>query len=260
MANLDPEGLKPTESDFSALTNENDDIEKQQQQQQEQPKMDSVEPNHEAPPPPSDSTKNGIAIGNKLGANLPPNWSTAVSRDDGRVYYFHVETGDTTWTHPNYFGSPVPPPPPPSSADAEAGIAQSSTGITMISSMGDASGILNTRSNVTAAEGGGGDFHPMVDKGDYGMSDYNPNEPINSHRCYAIVAFLLFFPLGIFALYQSCNTVSKWKQKKYAKAHDKSQQVLLFSRISCILGIAFWVYLLFFSKPGPFAIDIHWQW
>lgn len=250
----DPDGIKSVESDFSALTNENDDLEKQPQQYKMATGVNV------APPPPSDSTKNGIAIGNKLGANLPPNWSTAVSQDDGRVYYYNVETGDTTWTHPNYFSSPVPPPPSDNGDDTERGIAGSPSAVTKAPSMGDASGILNARSRDTVSNTGGSDFHPMVDKGDYGMNDYNPNEPIDSHRFYAIVAFLLFFPLGIFAVCQSCNTVSKWKQQKYAEAHDKSQQVLLFSRISCVLGIAFWVYFLFFSRPGPFVLDFHWQW
>jgi len=207
-----------------------------------------------APPPPSDDagSKKGVSIGNTQGANLPANWSTAVSQQDGRVYYWNSATGATSWIHPNFFKSPVPCPP------SEDIMYKS---LSNVPSMGDASGIIESRSmtrTVSIGEGDGGDdFHAMIDKD---FPAYDPTKPINSHRVYSIVAFLLFFPLGIFALIQSCNVVSKWKQQKYEQAHDKSQQALLYSRISCAIGICFWVYLCFFSGPGPFHIDVHWPW
>merc|ERR1719464_1144139 len=206
-------------------------------------------------PPPSDSKK-GPFTGNMLGANLPPNWSAAVSKEDGRAYYWNTVTGDTSWTHPNYLSGPLPPPSDreltSSSSISETQSPPSSTPqtVTQSPSMGDASGIVATRS------GTAGDFHAMVDKGDF--HDYDPTQPIDSHRFYSIFAFIMFFPLGIFALYQSFNVVSKWKQQKYEEAHDKSQQALLYSRISCAIGISFWIYYLFFSGPGPFAFEFHW--
>jgi len=215
-----------------------------------------------APPPPSDDdtdSKKGVSIGNTKGANLPVNWSTAVSQEDGRVYYWNSATGATSWIHPNFFNTAIPSPP------SEDNVYKS---LSNVPSMGDASGILEARSTtrsvrsaksavVVASGSSGEDFHAMIDKD---FPEYDPSRPINSHRMYSIVAFILFFPLGIFALYQSCNVVSKWKQQKYELAHDKSQQVLLYSRISCAIGICFWVYLCFFSGPGPFHIDVHWPW
>mmetsp|Transcript_69544 Transcript_69544/g.77797 ORF Transcript_69544/g.77797 Transcript_69544/m.77797 type:complete len:264 (-) Transcript_69544:80-871(-) len=218
-----------------------------------------------APPPPSDNTdsKNkGVSIGNTQGANLPPNWSTAVSQQDGRVYYWNSATGATSWIHPNFFKSPVPSPP------AGSAFVRSQT---IAPVMSDTSGIMESRSitrTVSAGcesnDGGGGgagrggdDFHAMIDKD---FPAYDPAKPINSHRVYSIFALLLFFPLGIFALIQSCQVVAKWKEQKYEQAHDKSQQALLYSRISCAIGICFWVYLCFFTGPGPFHIDVHWPW
>jgi len=203
-----------------------------------------------APPPPSDSdSKRGVSIGNTQGANLPPNWSTAVSQEDGRVYYWNSATGATSWIHPNFFKSPVPSPPAKTDINAS---------MTSVPSMGDASGIIEARSSTISVVG---DFHAMADKEQQGdFHDYDPTQPINSHRLYSIAAFILFFPLGIFALVQSCRVVSNWKQQKYEKAHDKSQQALLYSRISCAIGICFWVYYLFFSGPGPFVLDLHWPW
>lgn len=37
---------------------------------------------------------------------LPPGWATGFDPNEGRVYYFHQETGETTWTWP------APPQPP----------------------------------------------------------------------------------------------------------------------------------------------------
>lgn len=260
---LSPEGAKEEvvvsiPSDLSGFT---DDVERPPQQQQPKQQthegststMTQDEENIEAPPPPSDSDQNGISIGNKLGSNLPPNWAAAVSQSDGRVYYYNTQTKETSWMHPNYFKSPIPPP----SGNAPD-IVTSQTSV----SMGDASGIMKARSDNDGIHV----FHAMVDKSDSGKADsgifpsstYNPNEPINSYRCYSIVAFILFFPLGIFAMYQSFSCVSQWKQQKFALAQHKSQEALLLSRISCALGFFFWVYYLFFSGPGPFALDFQW--
>jgi len=214
-----------------------------------------------APPPPSDDadSKKGVSIGNTQGANLPSNWSTAVSQQDGRVYYWNSATGATSWIHPNFFKSPVPCPP--------TGAAAFERSQTIAPVMSDSSGIMESRSITRTVSvgcdsnggsgGGGDDFHAMIDKD---FPAYDPAKPINSHRVYSICAFLLFFPLGIFALIQSCQVVSKWKEQKYEQAHDKSHQALLYSRISCSIGICFWVYLCFFTGPGPFHIDVHWPW
>lgn len=246
MVGLSPEGIEPSKATDSVSDVSDDDIEEQKRMMNET----------EVPPPPADDSNNiGVSTGNTQGANLPPNWSTAVSPQDGRVYYWNSVTGETSWTHPNFTGT-LPPPPPND---------EIRTSLTAVPSMGDASGIMETRSNGTFVDpfvgsSGVGDFHAMVDKqheiGDF--HDYDPSKPIDSHRFYSIFAFILFFPLGIFALIQSCAVVSKWKQAKYADAHDKSQQALLYSRISCSIGICFWIYYLFFSGPGPFVIDWHW--
>ena len=200
------------------------------------------------PSPPADETY-VVSVPSTQGEDLPSGWSTAVSPIDGRVYYWNSSTGATSWTHPNFPDSTTIPPPPPAKIETAP-------------SLGDYSGIIAARSTMDFdkdIEVGSStittkaDYYAMAEKG--GFHDFDPNEPINSHRFYSIVALILFFPLGIFALCQSCNTVSKWKQGRYAEAHDRSQQTLLFSHISCAVGFCFWMYLFFFSGPGPWGLE-----
>lgn len=188
--------------------------------------------------------------------DLPSGWETAVSPIDGRVYYWNSSTGATSWTHPNFPQSTSIPPPPP-------------TNLETAPSMGDFSGIIAARSTSdydrdievgSSTISSKADFHAMSDKGDFG--EYDPDQPINCHRFYSIVAMILFFPLGVVAFCRSINTVSKWKQGRYETAHDCSQQTLLFSRISCIMGVGFWSYFLYcyFSGPGPFVMEFPAEW
>lgn len=210
------------------------------------------------PSPPAD-TSNVAPDPSTEADDLPEGWSTAVSPIDGRVYYWNSSTGATSWTHPNLAGSIEVPPPP-------------TANIVTAPSIGDYSGIIAARSSVDYEkdkdiEVGSStltsktDYAAMTDKGDF--HDYDPNqECINSHRWYSVIAFILFFPLGMIALCRSCSTVSKYKQGRYATAHDHSQQTLLFSRISCIVGICLWSYIAYciYAGPGPGVIEIPANW
>jgi len=178
---------------------------------------------------------------------LPDGWETAASPVDGRIYYYNASTGGTSWTHPSFPGAiisvPAPSVPPPAPNNL----------IQHTASVGDESGIMANRSEI--------DLDLEASDGYTKMTEYNPKRPINSHRCYSIVALILFFPLGIFAFCKSLSTVSKWKQERYETAHDCSQQTLLFSRISCIIGIGFWSYFAycFYAGPGPYVlIPVEW--
>mmetsp|Transcript_25026 Transcript_25026/g.54874 ORF Transcript_25026/g.54874 Transcript_25026/m.54874 type:complete len:223 (+) Transcript_25026:95-763(+) len=209
------------------------------------------------PSPPAD-TSNVTAV---HAGDLPEGWSTAVSPIDGRVYYWNSSTGATSWTHPNVTGStPIPAPP-------------TNNGIDMVPSMGDFSGIIAARSTSVDDEcekdievgsstlTSKTEYAAMTDKGDF--HDYDPNQAtIRTHRWYSILAFILFFPLGMIALCRSCSTVSKYKQGRFETAHDHSQQTLLFSRISCIIGVFFWSYIAycFFAGPGPYVLEIPAEW
>lgn len=198
--------------------------------------------------PPEDKTS--VATASTQEAVLPEGWSTAVSPIDGRKYYWNQSTGATSWTHPSTGGAAAAPAP------------VSSPIITALS-LGEFSGIMAARSAAIDkdVETGKTDYAAMDDKGDF--HEYDPNQAvINSHRCYSIIAFLLFFPLGMIALCKSCSVVSKYHQGRYKTAHDHSQQTLLFSRISCIIGVCLWSYIGYclWAGPGPGVIEIPAEW
>jgi len=206
--------------------------------------VNKTEPEQEAPK----ATTN-------LNDTLPDGWETAVSPVDGRVYYFNSLTGATSWAHPSV-------------APATAVAAPPDHNVQNILSLGTSSGIMQNRSGImhtrskelekAIAKEFENDEEAIYTK----MTDYHPRRPINSHRCYSVVAMLLFFPLGMIAVCKSFGTVSLWKQERYEAAHDKSQQALLFARISTIIGVLFWGYFAYcyYAGPGPYVLEIPANW
>eukprot|EP00536_Pseudo-nitzschia_multiseries_P003615 jgi/Psemu1/302055/fgenesh1_kg.56_\ len=208
------------------------------------------------PSPPADTSK--VTVPSTDAAALPEGWSTAVSPIDGRVYYWNASTGATSWTHPSVTSSA--PAPSPAAVDIDTA-----------PTLGDYSGIIATRtvsvdmdlevgsSTLTSKT----DYAAMTDTDKPDFHEYDPNQAvINSHRLYSILALILFFPLGMIALCRSFSTVSKYRQGRYATAHDHSQQTLLFSRISCIIGVIMWSYVAycFYAGPGPYVLEIPDNW
>jgi len=172
---------------------------------------------------------------------LPEGWEHAVSPIDGREYYYNAGTGATSWAHPSMPGATVDP---------------STEAIDTAPSLGDFSGIIANRTTENYGDVEEGDVYTK-------MTDYDPTQPIRAHRCYSFIALVLFFPLGAIAMCKSRACVSKYSAGEYEKAHDSSQQALLFSRISCIIGVLFWSYFAYcyFAGPAaPFAMDIPAEW
>lgn len=190
---------------------------------------------------------------------LPEGWENAVSPVDGRNYYYNSKTGATSWTHPAIDGvTPAP----------------SKDEIENVPSIGDYSGIMATRTvedygaslsnKSTLTKSADAAEKDIEEGGAYTkMTEYDPKAPINAHRCYSIVAMILFFPLGVIAFCKSLTTVSRYHQERYEAAHNSSQAALLFSRISCIIGVIFWSYFAYcyFAGPAaPFVVDIPDDW
>lgn len=192
---------------------------------------------------------------------LPEGWEEAVSPVDGRVYYYNAASGATSWTYPSN-SEPV---------EDEVQTAPSYVP-TIVPSIGDFSGILANRSTMTVSASKSMDPPAAndVETGIYTkMTDYDPAQPINTHRCYSVLALILFFPLGVFALFSSFSTVTKWHAGQYEKAHDCSQRTVLLSRISCIIGVLFWGYFTYcyLAEPGPYNFiprewypEVHFKW
>lgn len=202
---------------------------------------------------------------------LPEGWEEAVSPVDGRIYFYNAATGATSWTHPGASGENAVPAPPKEEIATTPSLGDYSGILANRSTMIDESPVVQAKSTLTTSEAPAA-VNPAVDveEGLYTkMSDYDPAQPIDSHRCYSVIAMILFFPLGVFAFCSSLSTVTKWHQGQYEKAHDRSQRALVFSRISVVIGAVFWAYFIYcyFAGPGPYNFipahwypDVHFNW
>jgi Interferon-induced transmembrane protein/WW domain len=189
------------------------------------------------PPPPSDL--------NYL--SIPPGWATATSPHDGRVYYWEKSTGKTSWTLPSKqqtYQPNVDMSPSPTTAPIKPSMrSQPSANATSTRSMDRArSGIIASRSmneNISY---------------DYDMSSGYSQRP-TAYQCYAIVAIILFFPLGLFALIYSLKVESAWTANRTVDSFRYSRRALLFSRVATAFGAVFWIWFIFFRGPGGFDLD-----
>lgn len=183
------------------------------------------------PPPPSYGAD----------SSLPPGWASAVSPQDGRMYFWEKSTGKTTWTHPSVLSTQPPylaMAPAPTSARQPMIHQSAAANVTSTLSLDSAnSGIIASRS----------------------MKSYDQDTKISqrprTYQCYAILATLLFFPLGLFALIYSFKVESAWTSHRNVDCIRYSRRALLFSRISIAVGVVFWIFFIFFREPGGFVFD-----
>jgi hypothetical protein len=75
------------------------------------------------------------------------------------------------------------------------------------------------------------------------------------YQCYSVLALVLFFPLGIFALISSLKVDSAWDAGRRDAGIRASRRALLLSRISVAIGAAFWIWFIFFRGPGGLVFD-----
>ena len=168
---------------------------------------------------------------------LPPGWATAVDPHDGRIYYYERASGQTSWAHPSAnqknhhhphhntggvpSALPLSPPPPSSS-------------------------FLPSNNP--------GQLYPYNTT----HADYDPrwarSRPDN-HQCSAVTALVLFFPLGIFAIYHSYKTDASWKAGKYGDAVVHARQAKQYASWGTTLGILFWILWFFFRRGKG-----EWEW
>ena len=73
----------------------------------------------------------------------------------------------------------------------------------------------------------------------------------SSHQCKAVVAFLLFPPLGLCALMHSCLVDRCWNSGRYGDAVNHSRQAHAYANFSNFVGVILWIWLLFFREGPP---------
>lgn len=177
-------------------------------------------PSSDLPPPP----RTGVP------PPLPRGWTTAKDPISGRFYYCQSSTGKSSWYHPslnnnddrrkkNMFGKQQWP----------------------------------KNSN---------DYHEYRDDDRYFNSRYKPE----GHRFSVLVSLFLFPPIGILAAYHSIMVDRCWKnseERDYNKQQQKNLAELHSKRASCyacfgaVVGIIFWIYIIFIREESEWAKDIH---
>ena len=154
-------------------------------------------------------------------STIPPGWATAADPKDGRLYYIEQSTGRTSWTHPN---APSPQPSYPSNRN----------------------GVMTPN------------YYENIDPTMMVHADHNPrwaHRRPDNHQCSAVAAFILCFPLGVFALYHSWQTDEAWKQGRYGDAIVHARQTPQYASWGIAIGSIFWI-LWFFFKRG----NDEWEW
>lgn len=185
----------------------------------------------EAPPPPPQPPGSPSAGG---WATLPPGWSTAISAQDGRIYYYEASTGRSSWAHP--LAAPT-------------------------STMTTASGLdyIPFEQNPPPRRWNWFSRRPQnysyeTELNHYSNTDINHDTPRNAtrrpdnHQCYAMAALVLCFPIGLCALYQSYMVDKSWSQGYYGDAVNHSRQASQYACSGCAIGVCLWIYIFLFDE------------
>lgn len=165
---------------------------------------------------------------------LPEGWTTAFDQSDGRMYYWHMPSGTTSFTHP-------------SAADAQAVMAPadceglSTNPVARIARM-----YSNRNINCMTSQA-------MTSAAVIESSLYAHRRP-NTHECNACTALFCCPLFGAMACYHSFSVNRKWRQGRYGEAVDHSRQASKYASFATFLGLCFWIFWLCMGPDGRF----HW--
>jgi len=211
--------------------------------QQQHEGVDVVPP---PPPLPGRSIENPHAAGHPL-AMLPEGWTTACDPVDGRMYYWNVSTGETSWTHPTFS--------PSAGAGSGASFWQPSSWFSKTTSTSSAvPPPKQTDHHPFSAPflSGGATNHYNTQ-----MQQQTARRPPDNHECYSVMALLLCFPIGLLACYHSLQVNRTWEQGRYGQAYNHSRQASKYACAGTALGCCFWFFFLVI-RPESKVVD--WQW
>ena len=220
------------------------------------------------PPPAHPRTMNDWSI-------VPPGWSTAVSPEDGQMYYYEQATGRTSWTHPAYevpatVGSQglIPHPSLLQQQQQPQQVMQHQQpqhDHLQPVPFGNSSSFDRKMLNFWNSGSATNRNHPSINKDNLRMAmtpaEYydtpdNASRRPKNHQMYAVCSLFLFFPIGIFAMYHSLQVDAAWKQARFGDSWNHSRQARQYSGFGNFCGLIFWIWLLFFREPRV----IDWKW
>jgi len=92
---------------------------------------------------------------------------------------------------------------------------------------------------------------PAQDGGNVGQeTPMTASKRPGSHQCCAVLSFLVFPPLGIFALVHSIMAYRSCNQGNYGNAVDHSRQAYTFAWWGVAIFVVYVVYRFFADSPG----------
>ncbi len=178
-----------------------------------------------SPPQVRSNTYHLDQTGNNNEWALPHGWKVAHRDTDGRLYYWNMTTGQSSWSHPlaattpsNYHGS------------------RSST--------------LFPNTNPLSAA----DQADLERRQRLMETPQNAHRRPDSHNCCAVFSCLVFPPLGIFALIHSMMTYRSWSNGRYGDSHDHSRQAYNFAWWAIAIFVAFLIYRFVWRDGTPWNI------
>lgn len=170
---------------------------------------------------------------------LPPGWKISHRDYDGRMYYWNMSTGQSSWSHPLASAR--------GSEDGGRGSGYVGNGLGSQQNNGTSLFPLNPLS--------------APDQADMDRKMRNLETPTNaskrpdSHNCFALVSCIVFPPLGIFALIHSLLTYRSWDSGRFGDAHDHSKQAYTFAWWAIAIFIALLVYHYLIRDGGPWDFN-----
>lgn len=183
-----------------------------------------------SPPPPVQSSTYHLNQSGNNEWSLPPGWKIAHRDSDGRMYYWNMSTGQTTWCHPL--------------APTGNGNGRNTTSPSPLFPF-----MNNTNTNSLSPA----DQADIIRKRQLMETPANASKRPDSHNCCAIFSCIVFPPLGIFALIHSILTYRSWGEGRYGDSHDHSKQAYTFAWWAIAIFVGFVVYHFILR-------DWNWDW
>mmetsp|Transcript_14859 Transcript_14859/g.17578 ORF Transcript_14859/g.17578 Transcript_14859/m.17578 type:complete len:260 (-) Transcript_14859:554-1333(-) len=169
---------------------------------------------------------------------LPHGWKTAHRKSDGRIYYWQLSTGTTSWSHPSAILTP--------SERLQERPTATTTFLTAIGFIkkSEQGGVEGTTPGLDG--GSGGTRRRTIGGGGYSDSPNTAYRHPDSHQCCACFSCLVFPPLGICAVVHSVLTGRRWNEGRYGESHEHSRQAYNYAwwAVAVFLGIVLWQYLV----------------
>jgi len=173
---------------------------------------------------------------------LPHGWKTTHRKSDGRIYYWQLSTGTTSWSHPS---APLSP----SEQLQERPTTSTTRFLTAIgfikpSPHNPTIGGRQQLNQTTTTTGGIGDGGKRT-MGGFESPNTAYRHP-DSHQCCACFSCLVFPPLGVCAVVHSVLTGRSWSEGRYGESHEHSRQAYNYAwwAVAVFLGIVCWKYFL----------------